>query len=290
MQVFVSKPIVTSDGENEFQIRYIRDEGVGVATTRTDKSYFMLDSADYWYDLIQEKYPPVMKCSCKNDFFSISFNYVRREDTEDFKEINIICKCTACNKEKKLPPVKIDYSPSCQLFDNPISFCKQPKIKYKTFSPSGYWTEKAVLSIADFFVKRNLFIYCWYWDSQKRFFKEITAAELHTFLTEKDKKYNAVYFSEEPLDDDSLQPSYDEKGVYVKRDLWRKKRVFKLNSPFMVVPCGLFYSMEFCSEYIDNDGKVIEKDASFSELVQEFNKFCKNPEKQTQLHLLSDYI
>lgn len=289
MQTFVSKPIITSDGEKEFQIRYIRDESVGVITTRTDESYFILDSADYWYDLTQEKYPPVMKCSCKNTFFNISFNYTRREDTEDFKEINITCECTACNKEKKLPPIKIDYSPSYRLFEHPISFCKQPKIKCKTFSPGGYWTENAVLNIADFFVKRNLFIYCWYWDSQKRFFKKINAAELHAFLTEKDKKYINVYFSEEPLDD-SLQPLYDEKCIYIKRDIWRKKRVFKLNCPGLVIPYGLFYSMEFCSEYIDKDGNVIQKDTSFTALVQEFYGFCKKLEKQTQHHRLSDYI
>ena len=64
----ISKSIITSDGEKEFQIRYIRDENVGILTTRTDKSFFILDSADYWYDLIQEKYPPIMKCSCKNDY------------------------------------------------------------------------------------------------------------------------------------------------------------------------------------------------------------------------------
>ena len=92
----ISKVIETSDGEKDFQVRYIQDENVGIICTPTDKFYFLLDSADYWYDLIQEKYPPVMKCSCKNDRFNLVFDYIPREGTEDFREINITCSCTAC--------------------------------------------------------------------------------------------------------------------------------------------------------------------------------------------------
>ena len=47
----ISKEIISSTGEDEFQIRYIRDENVGILTSRSDKSYFILDSKDYWYDL-----------------------------------------------------------------------------------------------------------------------------------------------------------------------------------------------------------------------------------------------
>ena len=53
----ISKSIVTPDGENEFQVRYMRNEEVGILCTPTGKSYFLLDSKDYWYDLIQESYP-----------------------------------------------------------------------------------------------------------------------------------------------------------------------------------------------------------------------------------------
>ena len=50
-----SKEIISSTGEDEFQIRYIRDENVGILTSRFDKSYFILDSKEYWYDLIYIK-------------------------------------------------------------------------------------------------------------------------------------------------------------------------------------------------------------------------------------------
>ncbi len=53
----IEKDIRTPDGEDEFQIRCFRDDAVGILTTRSEKSYFILDSKDYWYDLIQERYP-----------------------------------------------------------------------------------------------------------------------------------------------------------------------------------------------------------------------------------------
>ena len=49
----IKKDIITSDGEDEFQIRYNRDENVGVVTSRSNKSYLILYSFDFWYDLIQ---------------------------------------------------------------------------------------------------------------------------------------------------------------------------------------------------------------------------------------------
>ena len=70
----ISKGIVSPAGEDEFQIRYNSDENAGILTSRSGKSYFILDSKDYWYDMIQEVYPSKKKCSCKNDFFKIWFD------------------------------------------------------------------------------------------------------------------------------------------------------------------------------------------------------------------------
>lgn len=274
---FISKNIVTADGEKDFQVRYIRDENAGIITTATNKSYFLLDSGDYWYDLIQEKYPPALKCSCKNDRFNLTFGYTPREDTEDFKAVNITCRCTVCQKPKKLSTIKIDYSPSSGIFESPITFCKQPKIKYKTYSLKGYWSEKELLSIAGYFLQNNLFVYCWYWNSEltQRFFKELSADELNSFLTGNNARFIAIYFSQEPLDALTAQASSDEKGILVPHDIWRKKCIFLLHGPCAVMSYGMFYSMDFCSEYLDKSGNIVKKPASFCALVQSFQKFSK---------------
>lgn len=274
----ISKLISTQQGENEFQIRYISDEGVGIVTTPTDKSYFILDSAEYWYDLIQERYPPIKKCSCKNDRFNLVFDYTPRAGTDDFKEINITCKCTACQKLKKLPAIKINYSPSTELFNNPITFCKTPKIKYKTHSLMGYWSQEELSDIIRHFFESGLSAYCWYWDSKndKRYLEEMSKKELHTFLSDDSKRCLAIYFCEKSLGDVFAHSQCDENGIIIEWDIWRKESVFMLHAPFLVESYGMFYHISFCSEYLDKDTNVVKKSPSFSKLTQEFLKFSKN--------------
>ena len=273
----ISKAIVTPDGETDFQIRYIREENVGIVCTPTNRSYFLLDSADYWYDLIQEKYPPVMKCSCKNDRFNLMLHYTPRVGTEDFKEIRIDCSCTACGKSKRIPTVKIDYSPSAQLLTHPITPCKQPKIKYKTYSLAGYWSNDQLLGMAEYFLKKDLLVYCWYWDSQntERHFREVSAAELRAFLAGERENYLAIYFSEKSLDSMPMHSGADGKGVVIQQDLWRKNAVVVLHGPFMVMSYGMLHHMDFCSEYLDKDGNVLLKSPSFCAMIQDFRKYSK---------------
>ena len=273
----ISKRIVTPDGENEFQVRYIRNEGVGVLCTSNGKSYFLLDSKDYWYDLIQENYPPVMKCSCKNDRFNLTFHYTPRVGTDDFREVSIECSCTVCKKTKRLPAIKIDYSPSAGLLEQPITFCKQPKIKYKTYSLKGYWSAEEVTGMAEYLLEKNLFAYCWCWDSKdgKRRVKELSETELHVILTGNGEPYVAIYFSEESLDQIPCAIYSNEKGVFVRQDIWRKNSVIVLHAPFMVMSNDKFYQMEFCSEYLDKEGEIISKPVSFCTLVQEFQEYSK---------------
>lgn len=273
----ISKMIVTPDGEKDFHVRYFRDEKVGIICTPTDKSYFLLDSADYWYDLIQEKYPPVMKCSCKNDRFNLIFEYIPRAGTEDFREIRMSCSCTVCRKSKVLPPIEIDYSPSSQLFDHPVTFCKQPKIKYKTYSLTGYWSNDDLADIAEYLLKKGLFVYCWYWDSKngKRCFKELSETELYSFLSGNGKRYLAIYFSEDTFDSIPMQVASDGKGIVIQEDIWRKNGIIMLHGPLIVVSCGMFYQMKFSSEYLDKDGNIVPKSASFCDMIKDFQKFTK---------------
>lgn len=276
-QNVISKVIVTADGETEFQVRFFRDEGVGIISTPTDRSYFLLDSADHWYDLIQEKYPPIMKCSCKNDWFHLTFEYTPREGTEDFREISIICSCTACQKSKRLPLIEIDYSPSFGLYECPITFCKQPKIKYKTYSLMGYWSHHELLSIANHLLGKDLLAYGWYWDPpyDKRCFRALTAEEVYSFLTDRTDEYLAIYFSEEPLDSLPIQDAYDGKGVYIPKDIWRKNNMIMLHGPITVIPYGKLYQVEFCSEYLNKEYAVVPKSASFCALTEDLRKYVK---------------
>lgn len=264
------KNIVTPDGEEEFQIRFVRREQVGVLTTRSDKSWFILDSKDYWYDLIQQNYPTRTKCRCKNDYFKLHFDYVPRIHTDDYRAVELYACCTQCGKQKNLGTIDIDFSPSAYLFAHPLTSCKQPKLKCKTYSIKGYWTDEKLRDLTSFLMEKLPFLYCWYYHQpdQKRYLKQLTKEELKQFLFD-GSRYITLFFSKEPLNTDQAPHASDGRGVYVKDAIWRKKEVFKLNSPFLVVGYGYFYSMEFCSEYIDQDGQIQPKSASFSKFVQE---------------------
>ncbi len=274
----IRKNIVTPDGEDEFQIRYIRDENVGLVTTRSEKSYLILDSIDYWYDLIQEQYPAKKKCGCKNDRFKLYFDYVPRIGTDDYRAVEIYSCCTKCGKNKRLAEIDIDYSPTQQLFETPIMYCEKPKIKYKTYSISGFWQEEGFRNLIDFLTQKQLQIYCWYWDKSenKRVLSKFSSEELKKFLFEDKNNYLSIYFSIEALDDALNQSVSNVAGVVVDRNLWRKYEAVELDSPVMVASAsgGYFYSMNFCSEYLQA-GEVKAKSKLFSRLVKEIVDYCK---------------
>ncbi len=270
----IRKNIITPDGEDEFQIRYIRDENVGLAATHSEKSYLILDSIDYWYDLIQEQYPAKRKCGCKNDWFKLYFDYVPRIGTDDYRGVEIYTVCTSCGKEKKLAELDIDYSPTQQLFDAPLTYCEKPKIRYKTYSVNGYWQEEDFRNLIDFFTQRQLHIYCWYWDKieNKRVLNKLSSEELKAFLFKNKNSYLLIYFSIEPLDEILEQSPSNAAGIVVNRDLWRKNEAIQLNAPILVAGSGYFYSMNFCSEYLQA-GEVKTKSKPFSQLVKEVVAF-----------------
>lgn len=268
----IRKNIVTPDGEDEFQIRYILDENVGLLTTRSEKSYLILDSIDYWYDCIQNGYPPKRKCGCKNDFFKLYFDYVPRVGTDDYRAVEFISHCTECGRQREFAMIDIDYSPTKQLFEQPITYCEKPKIKYKTYSINGYWNDGAFYNLVEFLSGQQLWIYCWYWDNGKRCVGKFTAQELKKFLFEEKMHYLRIYFSMEPLDELLANAHSNDKGVYIDMDIWRKEEIINLDSPITVVGAGLFYDMKFCSEYLEK-GQIKSKSEAFCRLAQNVLKY-----------------
>ena len=106
-------------------------------------------------------------------------------------------------------------------------------------------------------------------------FKELSEEELLSFLTGKDKRYLAIYFSTEEFDNSAIRNGTDGKGIVIQRDIWRKKGIFMLHGPFMVFSHGMFYQMEYCSEYLDKDGNIVPKSAPFCALAKDFQKFSR---------------
>ena len=256
---------VTPDGQREFQLRWMADEGVGVLTDRAERHWFLLDSGESWYDLTQDRYPPKQKCRCKNDWFTLSLDYLPRVGTEDFREITPRLCCTACGREKRLTPIELDYGPTIQLFEQPISPCPAPRIKYKTYNRAGFWSEEQMKAMADFFLERGLLPYRWLFDRETEMgsFLPVPPEDLNDTLS---NHRGTLYLSRTPM-----RPSKKHVG------LWRKGELFQLFSMYCITgtKSQVFYEFQFSAEYLDKDGTVTPKSPAFCKIVKDFLALLK---------------
>ena len=113
-----------------FELRVLKDECVAAARcVKCAANYLLLDSKDYWFDVIQESYPPIKRCTCKNTAFRLRIGYNYRDDGEiDYIEVH--STCSACGKTKRQMDFEVDYGGTEHLFASPLVPCKNPKILY----------------------------------------------------------------------------------------------------------------------------------------------------------------
>jgi Zn ribbon nucleic-acid-binding protein len=114
----------------DFQLRIIRDEAVAAAQCIScSADYLLLDSKDYWFDIIQKGYPRLTRCSCKSESFRLRIDYSIRDDGEvDFIEVHSIC--IACGKTRRRLDFEVDYVGTDHLLKRPLVPCKNPKVLY----------------------------------------------------------------------------------------------------------------------------------------------------------------
>ncbi|QNA43012.1 hypothetical protein [Lacibacter sediminis] len=276
MQTGILKNIRTDKGEDQFQIRFLKNEGVGLLTTKNNTNYLILDSLDYWYDLIQNEYPKKKKCTCNNEWFNLQFEYIIRLGTDDYREIKITTTCTNCNKTAKPISIDIDYSPTNHLLSNPLNYCEAPNIKYKFSELTSYWSGDNLKDFLFFmFNDLNLKAYCWFfkYPDNHRFFEKVTfekALEIITF----NHRYLNFYFTKDEINIDDIKKLEDEKGVYIKKDLWRKNEIIELSSPFVISDYGLLYYIHFCNQFLYK-GEVKDKSKAFEKDTTKLKNWLK---------------
>ena len=268
----ITKDIRTENGMSEFQVRLLKGEGVGLLTTRQEKNYLILDSKDYWYDLIQDNYPRKQKCSCKNEWFSVQFQYSIHKDCGYVQEIRIHTTCTNCGKSSKRETIDINYSPTNELIENPITYVKKPDIRYKYAEFFAFWTKSDLGNLLHFLSNElNVKIYGWYFKQPEniRTFKELTLDE----AIEISDKNLLFYFTGETLQKEDVFKSEDEKGIYIDRDLWRKREIIKL-SGMNIYEIGRQYIITFCNQYIDKE-EIKDKSVQFELITNKLKSWLK---------------
>jgi hypothetical protein len=114
----------------DFELRILSDEAVAAARCVTcSADYLLLDSKDYWFDVIQKGYPRLTRCSCKSESFRLRIDYSIRDDG-DVSYIEIHSTCSACGKTRPRLDFEVDYSGTDHLVRNPLVPCKNPKVLY----------------------------------------------------------------------------------------------------------------------------------------------------------------
>ncbi|MDJ1486208.1 hypothetical protein QNI16_37340 [Cytophagaceae bacterium YF14B1] len=270
--------IKTDKNIDNFQVRFLTDEGVGLLTTRTGDNYLILDSLDYWYDLIQNEYPKKKKCSCKNEWFRVQFTYIQDAETNTIREVNISATCSDCGKVSKPMSVEINYSPTDTLLSAPLTYCEKPNIKYKFTEWTSYWEEEDLKNFLHFvFFDLKLHMYCWFFKhlTQKKVFEKVSFEDAMRILTGKDR-YLDFYFSQRELEPIDYINFYDEtNGVVLKLDIWRKNEIIQLSSPTRIMDCGLVYYIDFCNQYLDK-GEVTDKSNEFEQITIQLKNWMKD--------------
>lgn len=261
-------------GSNEFSINLNKTESVGLVNCKKcEKNYFLLDSGDFWYDVIQEKYPSLTKCNkCKNSFFQIVLTYEFRQDSNNVKYIQIVGTCNKCNTSKNLGTWKIDYGPTDSLVRSPLVFVKNPKIKYNLSTKTCYWTPKDLVKFLEFLFEQDLSIYWQHFDNKQ-------------ILTKKFKRDEAVKRASN-LDYYKFIASQKELTIPKNQKInWKKEEVISVSSPIYMnlggkigEKIGLLFYIEYTSNYIANftAGNVKEKSNRFKQFIKMVENWLKS--------------
>jgi hypothetical protein len=269
----ITKKIIASNGADVFQARFIKNEGAGLLSDKEGKSYLMLDSADYWYDLIQDSYPKLKKCKCGCAWFGVEFRYIFRTHYDDVREIEINVTCEACGKVSFLGGIDIKYSPTERLIKEPITYCAKPKVKYKYKTINALWTKDDFEKFLRFCAEELGFnLYVFYWDDKERIFEAVDAKR----VADIGERFLEFFVSNGKLDISKIGgAAADGKGVYLKERLWRSEELIDFHKCYMVkngasIPS---YLANYATEYIDNSGNAREKSKDFTQKCDKLLKW-----------------
>ena len=136
-------------GGQQFRVRLHPDEQVGLLTCSAGHHSLLLDSRDYWIDVLQEGRPKEIRCRCGGVLLSVDLAYDFRDDG-DVRSVDVAPRCCDCNRERTRVSFEIDYSPTAELISNPLDPIQQPWLKPKRCEITAYWQPEDAERFASF--------------------------------------------------------------------------------------------------------------------------------------------
>ena len=222
-------------GGKKFEISLMKDECVGVTKClKCERNYLLLDSADYWFDVIQQgQYPRPSRCGCKGTAFQLKLDYALRDDGEVYS-VDIHSTCSGCGKSRRQLNIEIDYSPTEQLVNRPLTYCKNPKILYDLREITLYAKRADIAQLVQFLGDAGChFAGCVDQDGEwnVRNMRADEAAERIVKQTEFSARYMWIYASAQPIKISELAVGTARKGDA----FWKRREIIRIKSPTYMV-------------------------------------------------------
>ena len=120
-------------------MRLRRDEQVALLTCAGGHHALLLDSRDYWHDVIQSGRPREVRCRCGARVFAVDLEYRFRADESSVRTVDVWLRCAGCGAQRHGVAFEIDYEPTDTLVSRPLDPCPDPWRKAKQTELTALW-------------------------------------------------------------------------------------------------------------------------------------------------------
>jgi uncharacterized damage-inducible protein DinB len=154
------KRLTCACGRSAFRLRIKEDEQVGLVTCEEGHHSLLLDSGDYWLDVIQDGKPTERKCKCGSKDWHIGLAYDRRDD-QSIRGVSVHASCAKCKTARKPTVFEIDYEPTDALVTQPLVPCADPWLKARRVVITGLWTQADLDAVVTYALANVVYFAAW---------------------------------------------------------------------------------------------------------------------------------
>ena len=263
-----AQPACPKCGKKVFELRMLKDEGVAaVRCVACQRHFLLLDSADYWFDVIQQGYPRLARCTCKGESFRLSIAYEFRDDG-DVRHVWVRSTCAGCGKEQRRLSIDIDYSPTKQLVKRPLVPCKNPEILYDLHELSLYARPADIVRAAEHLAERGCSFAGVVRERDDWVLRKLTRDEAADVIARKVSylsHYSQLYaFPGRPTATEAAISTAKKESSF-----WKRSEVIRISSPWSIhvgSRTGQHYYVHFSNEFVDGES-VKRKSGRFRSLT-----------------------
>lgn len=136
-------------GSDEFELRVNRHEQAGLLTCAAGHHSLLLDSRDYWAEVLAEGRPKTSRCGCDSVVFRVALKYEFR-DNGDVRSVDVLSICCRCARERLAALFEVKYSPTAQLISSPLDAIERPWLQPKRCQITSFWKPRDAQGFSEY--------------------------------------------------------------------------------------------------------------------------------------------